>query len=80
MRMNIERNAERTMLYSWYSRPDSKAKNVPVTVMAHGWSAVKEMDLDRFAEQFATAGLAVVVFDHPNFCASEGPPRQEIDP
>ena len=32
--------------------------------MAHGFSAVKEMYLDRFAEAFSDAGLAALVFDH----------------
>jgi fermentation-respiration switch protein FrsA (DUF1100 family) len=48
--------------------------------MAHGFSAVKEMYLDRFAEVFNAAGMNVVVFDHRNFGASDGEPRQEIDP
>jgi hypothetical protein len=48
--------------------------------MAHGFSAVKEMYLDRFAEAFAGAGLAALVFDNRNFGASDGEPRQEIDP
>jgi hypothetical protein len=48
--------------------------------MAHGFSAVKEMYLDKFAEEFAAAGLAALVFDNRNFGASDGEPRQEIDP
>lgn len=48
--------------------------------MAHGFSAVKEMYLDRFAEVFAAAGLGALVFDNRNFGASDGNPRQEIDP
>jgi hypothetical protein len=48
--------------------------------MAHGFSAVKEMYLDRFAEAFAAAGLGALVFDNRNFGASDGLPRQEIDP
>jgi len=44
--------------------------------MAHGFSAVKEMYLDAYAE----AGLAALVFDNRNFGASDGEPRQEIDP
>src|SRR5208283_3146740 len=38
------------------------------------------MYLDRFAEAFAAAGLSAVVFDNRNFGASDGEPRQEIDP
>jgi uncharacterized protein len=48
--------------------------------MAHGWGAVKEMYLELYAEAFAAAGLAVLVYDHRNFGASDGLPRQEIDP
>jgi fermentation-respiration switch protein FrsA (DUF1100 family) len=48
--------------------------------MAHGFSAVKEMYLDQFADVFAAAGLNVLVFDNRNFGASDGEPRQEIDP
>jgi fermentation-respiration switch protein FrsA (DUF1100 family) len=60
--------------------PDGWQGKVPTIVMAHGFSAVKEMYLDRFADAFAAAGLASVVFDHRNFGASGGAPRQEIDP
>jgi uncharacterized protein len=48
--------------------------------MAHGFSAVKEMYLDSFAEVFAAGGLNVLVFDNRCFGASDGQPRQEIDP
>ena len=48
--------------------------------MSHGFSAVKEMYLDRFAEAFVAAGLDVLVFDNRYFGASDGEPRQEIDP
>src|SRR6266571_7827864 len=44
------------------------------------FSAVKEMYLDSFAEVFAAAGLHVLVFDNRGFGASDGEPRQEIDP
>jgi uncharacterized protein len=38
------------------------------------------MYLDKFAECFADAGLSSIVFDNRNFGASNGEPRQEIDP
>jgi alpha-beta hydrolase superfamily lysophospholipase len=41
---------------------------------------VKEMYLDAYAEVFAAAGLNALVFDNRNFGASDGEPRQEIDP
>src|SRR5215831_10534605 len=80
MRRDIEIKAEGTILRGWFYTPDRASGKTPAIVMAHGFSAVKEIYLDRFAEQFAAAGLAVVVFDHRNFGASEGQPRQEIDP
>ena len=48
--------------------------------MAHGFSAVKEMYLDKYAELFSAAGLNALVFDNRNFGASDGEPRREIDP
>jgi hypothetical protein len=48
--------------------------------MAHGFSAVKEMYLDAFAVVFAAAGLNALVIDNRGFGASDGEPRQEIDP
>src|SRR4051794_41276619 len=41
------------------------------------------MHLDDYAEVFAAAGLACLVYDHPGFGASDpvsGTPRLEIDP
>lgn len=52
----------------------------PVIVMSHGFGAVKEMHIDRFAEAFAQNGFAVLLFDNRNFGESEGLPRQEINP
>jgi uncharacterized protein len=49
-------------------------------VMAHGFSATKEMHLDDFAEFFAASGFAVLVYDNRNLGASDGEPRGEIDP
>ena len=81
MRTDVEfRTEDALMLRGWHYRPDRGGGPWPTIVMAHGFSAVKEMYLDRFAEAFAAAGLAALVFDNRNFGASEGEPRQEIDP
>ena len=80
MRRDIEIDAEGIMLRGWLYLPETHNRPSPVVVLSHGFSAVKEMYLDRFAEAFAAAGLASVVFDHRNFGASDGEPRQEIDP
>jgi fermentation-respiration switch protein FrsA (DUF1100 family) len=80
MRHDVEFNAEGVTLRGWLYVPDGGSGPAPTIVMAHGFSAVKEMYLDRFAEAFAAAGLAALVFDNRNFGASDGEPRQEIDP
>jgi uncharacterized protein len=80
MRRDVEFNAEGVILRGWLYMPDSATGTVPAVAMAHGFSAVKEMYLDRYAEVFSTAGLAALVFDNRNFGASEGEPRNEIDP
>jgi fermentation-respiration switch protein FrsA (DUF1100 family) len=78
-RRDIEFDADGTALRGWfYSRKAGTPG--PVVVMAHGFSLVKEAYLDRYAERFVEAGLAVLVYDHRNFGASDGAPRQEIDP
>jgi uncharacterized protein len=80
-RRDIEFDAEGVTLRGWhYPAGDAGTGGAPAVVMAHGFSAVKEMYLDRFAEVFNAAGMNVVVFDHRNFGASDGEPRQEIDP
>src|SRR5205814_7126096 len=73
------RTEDNVVLRGWHYLPQSAGPK-PTVVMCHGYSAVKEMDLDRFAEVFAEAGIGSVVFDNRNFGASDGEPRQEIDP
>jgi fermentation-respiration switch protein FrsA (DUF1100 family) len=68
-----------TKLRGWLYVPEA-ALPAPAVVMAHGFSAVKEMALDRFAEVFCEGGLTVLVYDHRNLGASDGEPRQEINP
>src|ERR671924_2129737 len=80
MRHDIEFDAEGVTLRGWLYLPDGVGGPVPTVVMAHGFSAVKEMHLDSFAEAFAAGGLGALVFDNRNFGASDGEPRQEIDP
>ncbi|MDP1520591.1 alpha/beta hydrolase [Porticoccus litoralis] len=81
MRKDIEfKTEDGVTLRGWHYVPEGAQGPVPTIVMAHGFSAVKEMYLDRFAEAFAEVGLASVVFDNRNFGASDGEPRYEIDP
>jgi hypothetical protein len=48
-------------------------------VMAHGLTAVRDQRLPAYAERFAAAGLAVLLFDYRHFGASGGEPRQLLD-
>ena len=79
-RRDIEFDAEGITLRGWFYPAETGSGPGAAVVMAHGFSAVKEMYLDAFAEVFAVAGLNVVVFDNRCFGASDGEPRQEIDP
>ena len=80
MRRDIEFNADGVTLRGWFYTPDSGKGPFPTVVLAHGFSGVKEMGLDQYAEVFAAGGLAVLVYDHRNLGTSGGEPRQEIDP
>jgi dienelactone hydrolase len=68
-----------TTLRGWHYQPDGTGPH-PTIVLSHGFSAVKEMYLDKYADAFVKAGLASVVYDNRGFGASDGEPRQEIDP
>ncbi|MBX9607193.1 MAG: alpha/beta hydrolase [Gammaproteobacteria bacterium] len=78
-RADIEFDAEGVRLRGWLYTPTGRGPH-PLVVMSHGFSAVKEMGLDDYAEVFSAAGLAVLVYDNRNLGASDGLPRQDIDP
>jgi fermentation-respiration switch protein FrsA (DUF1100 family) len=80
MRQDVAFDAEGVTLRGWLYLPDGAAGPVPTIVMAHGFSAVKEMYLDSFGAAFAAGGLGALVFDNRGFGDSDGEPRQEIDP
>ena len=65
---------------AWYYVPNGlkESEKRPAIVMAHGFSAIKEMYLDNFASKFADAGFVVLVFDYRYFGASEGEPRSQL--
>ncbi|MCM3847030.1 alpha/beta hydrolase [Pseudonocardia sp. DR1-2] len=79
-RRDVEFDAEGVTLRGWFQEAEGAGGPAPTVVMAHGYSAVKEMYLDRYAELFAAAGLNALVYDNRNFGDSDGTPRQEIDP
>lgn len=66
----------------WLYVPDDlgSGEQRPAIVMAHGFSALKEMHLANFAEKFEEAGFVVLVFDYRFFGDSEGEPRGHLIP
>jgi fermentation-respiration switch protein FrsA (DUF1100 family) len=66
-------------LGGWLFVPDG-TRPQPAITMAHGFAGVKEHGLERFARAFAAAGFVVLVHDHRTFGASEGEPRNDVDP
>ncbi|ABM95839.1 alpha/beta hydrolase [Methylibium petroleiphilum] len=81
MRHDIEfKTEDGTTLRGWHYVPGGDGPKFPTVVMSHGFSAVKEMYLDHYAEALAGVGVASVVYDNRNLGASDGLPRQEVDP
>lgn len=79
-RQDIEFNAEGVTLRGWFYPAANATEPAPTVVLAHGFSAVKEMHLDQYAEVFSAQGINALVYDHRGFGDSDGTPRQEIDP
>jgi fermentation-respiration switch protein FrsA (DUF1100 family) len=81
-RYDIEFAGEQAViLRGWLFVPQNHgAAPLPAISMCHGFAAVKEHALEKFAQAFAEAGFVVLVHDHRNFGASDGMPRHDIDP
>ncbi|KAG9224989.1 hypothetical protein CCMSSC00406_0001860 [Pleurotus cornucopiae] len=47
--------------------------------MAHGFTGTKEMNLAPYAEAFASAGYACIVFDYRRWGTSDGTPRNMVN-
>jgi dienelactone hydrolase len=77
-REDVRFNSGHDQISAWLYRPEG-SDVAPLLVMAHGLGAVRTMRLDAYAERFAAAGYACLVFDYRNFGDSEGRPRQVLD-
>ena len=64
---------------AWLYAPSDTSKPVPCLVMAHGFTLTRNDTLPRFAEAFAKAGFAALLFDYRHFGDSTGEPRQLLD-
>src|SRR5437899_3222726 len=59
---------------AWLYEAESDEAPAPIVVMAHGLSGTRRDRLGPFAERFAAAGIAALVFDHRGFGDSTGEP------
>jgi len=78
-RIDVRFDCGETSCAAWLYQPVGPTRP-PVVVMAHGFGATREIFLPRFAEHFASRGIAVFVFDYRYLGDSGGEPRQLIDP
>lgn len=67
-----------------YRAPSNGTLVAPTVVMAHGLSGTRRDRLGAFAERFAEAGIAALLFDHRGFGDSDGEadrfdPAQQLD-
>jgi len=66
-----------TRCAAWLYRPEA-VEDPPVVVMAHGFGCERDWRLPAFAERFAAAGIAVLLFDYRSVGDSDGTPRNVI--
>lgn len=59
---------------AWFYLAADTAGETPIVVMAHGLSGTRRDRLGPFAERFAAAGFAALIFDHRGFGDSGGEP------
>ena len=79
IRRDVAFGSEGVDLTGWIYAPDSEPP-WPLVVMAHGFSAPRHMSVDKYAEVFRAAGLAVLLYDHRGFGDSGGEPRRQVNP
>jgi pimeloyl-ACP methyl ester carboxylesterase len=78
VRSDVEFTSLGATLRGWLFEPSSGS--APAVVMAHGFSATRQMTIDKYAEALQSAGFAVLLYDHRGFGASDGYPSREVNP
>jgi uncharacterized protein len=78
VRHDVTFSSDDTPCAAWLYRPEG-VENPPIVVLAHGFAAFRELRLDAYAERFAQAGYAALVFDYRHWGASGGQPRRILD-
>lgn len=79
MRRDVEFDSGSDTVRGWLYVPDGEGP-FPLIVMAGGWCYVKELVQPHYAEMYAEAGFAALLFDYRNFGSSGGSRRLHIDP
>ncbi len=85
-RQNIEfKTSDGITLRGWFYSLDNTSNNkLPTLVLADGFTALKEMTLDFYAESFTSAlPMNCLIYDHRGFGESDhmpGQPRGELVP
>ncbi|MDF0531106.1 alpha/beta fold hydrolase [Tsukamurella sp. 8F] len=77
-RYDVDLVVDGTPCAAWLYRPTGGGA-YPIVVMAHGLGGQRVFGLEPFAEGFAAAGYAVLLFDYRYFGGSGGQPRQLVD-
>jgi dienelactone hydrolase len=62
---------------AWLFMPD--AERPPLVILGHGLGGTREYGLEAYAQRFANAGIAALVFTYRHFGDSDGQPRQLLD-
>lgn len=78
-RTECDFSSQATRCSAWLYRPQ-EVERPAVVVMGAFLGGEKTFALPNYAEAFARRGLAVFLFDYRNFGASDGEPRNLIDP
>ncbi|KAJ8692469.1 hypothetical protein PTI98_009779 [Pleurotus ostreatus] len=66
-------------LDAWKYLPQGFKTPHPIIILAHGFTGTKEMNLAPYAEAFASAGYACIVFDYRRWGTSGGTPRNLVN-
>ncbi|THJ30667.1 alpha/beta hydrolase [Lampropedia aestuarii] len=77
--INVEFPVDGDFIRGTLYLPES-TKKIPAVALAHGWAMVAGGDLEDYALQVATRGIAALSFDYRNLGKSDGKPRQHLDP
>jgi uncharacterized protein len=62
---------------AWLFLPDTERP--PLVILGHGLGGTREYGLEPYAQRFADAGIAALVFTYRHFGDSGGQPRQLLD-